>query len=76
MQNAKCKMNEAFRLGESLIYGIPLKADFQKSYDLNRKFHRYGFCFLFPFPNFAFCILHFAFIEADIAPAESLRSTE
>ena len=61
MQNAKCKIVEAFRLRESLFHGKP-RLDF-----LTKRFYpkkgkslitRLRFLVLPP-PDFAFCILHF-----------------
>ena len=58
MQNAKCKMNEAFRLGESLFYGIPLRIKTQRIPPLKEIFIAVASVSFSrsPILHFAFCI--------------------
>ena len=60
MQNAKCKMNEAFRLGESHFYGIPLRIKTQRIPPSKEIFIAVASVSFSrsPILHFAFCILH------------------
>ena len=61
MQNAKCKIDEAFRLRESqFMVGFHEQTPKSRSSIKEIVFQPTAFPFS-PHPDFAFCILHFAF---------------
>ena len=62
MQNAKCKIDEAFRLRESLFHGNVLHMDIRKAYAHKRIFKENFSRFSLSrslILHFAFCTLHF-----------------